>query len=496
MPIDPKTIRWDDQPATPQGIVWDDEPPQQSQQPATNTVGQEAGRQAGLTVRHLVNAAASPLVIGGDIIGKGINAVTGRETVKPYGPILNRALTSLGLPEAERPIERFTQGMAESAPSVALPASLPAQVLGNAAISAAQAEPGEELSQAAYGAAGGAAVPVLGKALQLLGRGAAQALGGTTGAGAESVRQAYRNAPGFVENMRGKVEPSEVVDQARSGIQTMRQQMQDGYRADKTVWSAGQKTLPFDSIMNAYAKLTASLGHEGFGKVGPAEQRVINEINDVLTEFGTNPKWHTTEGFDALKQRLQAIYPENPQMRQAQRAVSTMADAVKSTIIEKNPQYADAMSRYWNASRELDEIERTLSLGNKATTDTALRKLQSLMRNNVSANYGQRLKLAGRLATQSGEDVLPAVAGQAMNDWLPRGISRGVGAAVIPPALLSGGLGIPAAIGSAAIQSPRLVGEAARWSGMAANSDPVVATIQALRRMTPATLRNLNNDGK
>ena len=279
----------------------------------------------------------------------------------------------------------------------------------NAGYGALTSDPGQRAEGAAWGAGGTLAGHSVLPLATAAGRGAANVLGMTTGAGGESIKQAFKGGDDFVANMRGRVEPAEVVEQARAGIHTMRQAMQETYKQNKQVWAAGQKPLEMTDVVNAYTKLTASFGHDGFSKIGPAEQRVLEEANDVLTGFASNPKWHTTEGFDALKQRLQAIYPESPQMRQAQRAISTMADSVKQTIVKQNPDYANAMQDYWQRSAQLSEIEKSLSLGNKATTDTALRKLQSLMRNNVNTNYGQRLNSADALAQQGGQDVLPAL---------------------------------------------------------------------------------------
>lgn len=354
--------------------------------------------------------------------------------------------------------------------------------------------PDDQANAAAWGAAGGAVMPVAGSVLRLAGRGAAHVLGGTTGAGAESVRQAFRNAPGFVENMRGAVPAADVVGQARQGIQTMRQTMRDNYRAAVPQWASGH-TMEFAPVGRAFAQLESTLQHGGQWKIGAAEQRTIGELRDVLTDFAANRSNHTAEGFDALKQRIQAIYPEQGH-RQAQRAVATMADAVRNQIIEQSPPYAHAMRDYWQRSSQLDEIERSLSLGDRQTVDTALRKLQSLMRNNASTNYGQRLASAEALAQQGGADVMPALAGQAMNDWLPRGIARGVGAATLPPALFSGGLGIPAAIGSAVVQSPRIVGETARATGQIVRDPRTQATLDALRRLTPATVREVTRDDR
>lgn len=179
-------IVWDDEKPNTSGIVWDDEKPQ----PQTNTLGQELGRQAGLTGRALLTAAASPLVIGGNVIGKAVNAAAGREVFQPSSRVLQQTLTRMGLPEPTRSVEQFTQGVAEAAPAFALPVTLPAQVAGNAAINAALATPGTELGQAALGAGLGAAGQVVGgivrptaAAKELLSRGVALTPGQAAGTG-------------------------------------------------------------------------------------------------------------------------------------------------------------------------------------------------------------------------------------------------------------------------------------------------------------------------
>jgi hypothetical protein len=62
-------------------------------------------------------------------------------------------------------------------------------------------------------------------------------------------------------------------------------------------------------------------------------------------------------------------------------------------VAQQAPDYAVAMDNYSKSADLLREMERALSLGNKASADTALRKLTSLMRNNVNTNYGERLRL-------------------------------------------------------------------------------------------------------
>jgi hypothetical protein len=126
-------------------------------------------------------------------------------------------------------------------------------------------------------------------------------------------------------------------------------------------------------------------------------------------------------------------------------------------------------------SDTISEIERSLSLGNKAAAETGLRKLQSLTRNNVNTNYGGRLKLAQELENY-GADIMPALSGQAMSSWMPRGLV-GQGGATI------GALMNPSNLVYAPAFMPRVVGTGAYGAGQLA---------RGLRGMTPKQIQTLS----
>lgn len=114
-------------------------------------------RQLGLTGRAAINAAASPVTLGGNVLGKAANAIAGREVFKPSTEVLNAYLTKAGLPEPETGIEKFTQDIARTAPAFAVPGGFLPQVAGNAVIGAADAPASKELSGALWGSAGAGA---------------------------------------------------------------------------------------------------------------------------------------------------------------------------------------------------------------------------------------------------------------------------------------------------------------------------------------------------
>jgi hypothetical protein len=167
---------------------------------------------------------------------------------------------------------------------------------------------------------------------------------------------------------------------------------------------------------------------------------------------------------DALKQAIWDSMEKIPDnSKRAQTAAKEVYNSVKSEISKQAPEYSKAMKEYTDASDQIKEIERALSLGNKAAADTSMRKLQSLMRNNANTNYGYRMKLAEQLEQAGGRELMPALAGQALSQWTPRGIQR---AAAGPSALVAYGAGgLPLAAADLAVSSPRLMGEAAYKGG-------------------------------
>ncbi len=125
-----------------------------------------------------------------------------------------------------------------------------------------------------------------------------------------------------------------------------------------------------------------------------------------------------------------------------------------------------------DTAEQVREIERSLSQGKRASADAGLRKLQTVLRDNASTNYGQRVNLVNQLEATSpkyggGIQITPALAGQALSKVTPRGITA-VG--TVPAAVGVGSLFSSAPLSGAylAASSPRLVGEASYLAGKGA----------------------------
>lgn len=294
-------------------------------------------------------------------------------------------------------------------------------------------------------------------------------LGMTTGAGSMAIEEGFKAgvkggkaAEAFTDNMRGNVPMEAALEQAKVALGNMRQDRSAAYKAGMAGVASDPTVLAFAPI----DKAVDSVRNRGFykGKVTDASAAdTWQKIDSVIADWkASDPaEFHTPEGFDALKRAVGDIRDAAPYGTPSRNAADAAYNAIKDQITAQAPSYAKVMKEYEQASTLLKEIETALSLGKKASADTALRKLQSITRNNANTNYGKRVELAETLAKNGAPNLMPALAGQAMSAVEPRGLAR-VGALVGGGAL---GVTNPALLPTLFAASPRAVGEAAYYAG-------------------------------
>lgn len=337
---------------------------------------------------------------------------------------------------------------------------------------------------ALFGAVGGAGGEFVRPIAQSTGKFMAEALGLSTGTGSDAVKQAFKSGVTgdrqFVENMRGNVPVTDILEQAQGAMQTLKQNRRDAFQKGFESTKQNQTFLDFKPIETKFDNAIQSLTVKGVGgvsasKVGQKTLDDVAEIKAVVDEWKTKPELHTAEGLDALKRRIDDVYRQD-MSNEAKSILTQTRGAVKQTIVKQDKNYAKTMKDYEEGLSLERELEKALSLGDKASADTAIRKLQSLMRNNANTSYAYRQELANILRNETGTDLMPALAGQSMQSFTPRGIQKlvpsltagsGVGAAAVgagPAALIP--------LATLPLQSPRVVGEAVYGTGRAAR--PVI----------------------
>jgi hypothetical protein len=337
---------------------------------------------------------------------------------------------------------------------------------------------------ALFGAVGGAAGEFVRPIAQSTGKLMAEALGLSTGTGSDAVKQAFRSGVTsdrqFVENMRGNVPVSDILEQAQGAMQTLKQNRRDAFQKGFETTKQNQTFLDFKPIETKFDNALQSLTVKGVGgvsasKVGQKTLDDVAEIKAVVDEWKSKPELHTAEGLDGLKRRIDDVYRQD-MSNEAKSILTQTRGAVKQTIVKQDKNYAKTMRDYEEGLSLERELEKALIGNDKTSADTAIRKLQSLTRNNANTSYAYRQQLADILRQETGTDLMPALAGQAMQSVTPRGIQK-----LVPSLTAGGGVGAAAAgAGPAALiplatlplQSPRLVGEATYGVGRAAR--PVI----------------------
>jgi hypothetical protein len=334
----------------------------------------------------------------------------------------------------------------------------------------------------------------VGKVGQVGGKVIGHQVGTTTGTGSRPIGEAFKAGKEggeagevFRQNLRQPKEIlPEVVQEARGAVTALKAERGKAYRSGMVDVSKDKEILDFHDIDAAIAR-TEDIGKfKGFDiqtrQERATRQRMIDKINEFRqlgyglgTPMGAALayEYHTVEGFDALKKALGKIANETERGSPASKVAWDIYGSVKDTIVKQAPAYAKVMEGYEEASNIIKEIERELVGKPDANVTTALRKLQTVMRNNVHTAYGSREAMAELLKQNGAEHLMTALAGQALATWRPRGLSG----SLVTTAGLAEGIGfallhdpkiLAATLLTLPFMTPRLMGEAAHMAGRVA----------------------------
>lgn len=462
-PIDPSKVQWDEPKKEMKPLGWGDVPGK-----ALSNLPRSAANYAGgiyQSLRHPIDTAGTmwDAAAGGlrnltpDVVANAIDSIA-------PSPATGRAVNTADMvgqfyKDRYGGVENLKKTLATDPVGAMSDASA---LLTGAASIAPQSAAGVLRTAATYTNP----ITLTAKTLKGTGNLAAHLIGGVgTHTGAESIKQAAQagyeggaRAKTFTDNMRGNVPMTDVLETAKQNLEALGRAKSAEYRSGMAAVSGDKTVLDFNGIDRAVSDAKAVTSYKGQVKNVKAAQVVQNIQEEIANWKKLDPaEFHTPEGLDALKQKIGGIVEGIPfEEKTARLAAGKVYDSIRSEITTQAPTYAKVMKDYTEASKQITEIERALSLGKKSSVDTAMRKLQSLTRNNVNTNYGNRLSLARELE-QGGQEIMPALSGQALSSWTPRGLGGVAAGGIGLGSYALGGAG--AAIPALALQSPRLVGE-------------------------------------
>jgi hypothetical protein len=307
-------------------------------------------------------------------------------------------------------------------------------------------------------------VPALGKKVGAL---ASDFTGTVTGVGPKAIKKAFQASPETMAEMRNPTPKGDMVDAAADAVKRVSSENKAEFAVNlnklKQIPGSidqGEVLKNLDDLMDNYnvkwsyqgKKLTPVPDFSESPISRKSQMGIKNIINDVMG-------WQdwTPAGVHNLKRKVgDMVLPT----KNGNAFASTMYDNIVGAITKEVPEYAEWMTKYGTTENKLDEITKTLSLGENAMTDTAGRKLASSFAD-VNDYRLSQLKELDNMAGTKFEDL---VAGNIMNPMAPRSqLSKYGGVGMGITGILTGhpavGLGLTAAA------SPRLVGETAALLG-------------------------------
>jgi len=295
-------------------------------------------------------------------------------------------------------------------------------------------------------------------------------LGITTGSGKHSIEQAYRagkkGSTELVDAMRGNTSPETILENAQDAMRQVRGTQLKKY---SDAWEKVQGR-PFEADQNKMARgiaktlqqfdLMDDTGKMTFGRSAVSDPAEIGLIQRAISDV---ENWDdlSVKGVDTLKQRLDNLYSPTLSKR-AKAVLKGMRDSVATQLNDVDG-YTGAKGNFARDAKFLDEAEKSLSMGEGKTRETALRKL--LLSNNNNPTYDIRRNAIKELDERTGASLQDALAGYQLNSWVPRGIVAPLATGSASAALTALN---PLALATAPLYSPRLMGEVANTAGKVA----------------------------
>ena len=320
--------------------------------------------------------------------------------------------------------------------------------------------------------------------------------------GLDALGQAFKSGLAknetFINNMnQPEIYATNVVDKVKAILNDMKIEKNTAYKNKMAKLKTTESSISFDSIDKAMKKIYDSKVKYKTNKPDPERLARWQKIKAKIDEYKKN-KLNKPDDFDQLKQDINAINDDLQYGSQDKTIFDPIQRTVRESINKDAPVYADIMKDYMDAAIQIQELDRTFSLnkGRTGKTDTALRKLQSIFRNNSNTNYGARVGNIQSIVDRN-PDIMPALAGQMMSSDLPRGLDSLIpkGASVGMMATAGAGLYNPMMIPLMLAQSPKLIGNTLYKAGSGLKSfDDIAGNLPSRGlNLTGNIAKNLNN---
>lgn len=251
----------------------------------------------------------------------------------------------------------------------------------------------------------------------------------TTWAGVESIEQAIKSAwnKWYLKWLRWDVAVEDILQDVKQWLNNIKDQRKllywDDYKKLEKVKSPvdiSNVRKDFVSDITSRDWLNVKIDKKwnfdfSQSKITDAwSQNAIKEMYDSISSWElVDPVW-----LDILKQRIQDFYRWTPASSRTDALSTKYSNMIKDKIVKEVPEYSNMTKKYQELSNTIKEIEKWLSLWTKVWHDPAVKKLQSIFRDNQE----YRKSLVDLVEQYAGKDIQAKLAWIQLNPYLSRGI--------------------------------------------------------------------------
>ena len=307
---------------------------------------------------------------------------------------------------------------------------------------------------------------VPGKALSAVGRGVGSVTSGVPLSALKIATQIGHDSDpvaqaAFTRFATGQGDATEIQQAGQKALAGIKQAASNQYLEGKS--QLLNEPVPLSGTYDALDKAEQELGM-GATSGFPDAKKAIAAARGLADEFAnkTDPADQNVAQADALKKQMWDLKNQfsNPT---AQQYLGQIYNGVKSDISAVDPNYAKLMETYQEGLGNINDLTKTLGLGNKAAATTALTKQLRMLKTGTGSNLLQQI-------FDTAPELRGALAGAAVQPW-----SRGINS--LWEGLAGGSLGtllahpagamaaVPGMAAGWAASSPRIVGSSANLLG-------------------------------
>jgi hypothetical protein len=224
--------------------------------------------------------------------------------------------------------------------------------------------------------------------------------------------------PTFWKFFSGQGDPSELQSAAQGALGEIKKDASDAYLTDKGKLNS---TIDLSNVKNDIQNRRNELNSMGAPSGYREEHDTLNRAESLVDEVISDPSRQSLQSVDALKQQIWALKDRLPNA--TDKEINTVYHSIRNTLgaapgyenLGGDAGYMKLMENYQDGQRQINDLTKSLALGNKSAASASAAKMLKSMKTQGGGNLLDKI-------VQKRPEVLNMLSGMALNHATPGGL--------------------------------------------------------------------------